>query len=283
MKADRIAMGFIATAVLFSVVAVDHYWAKGFFSAALLSVIAFTAALETCAVLEAAGMPAFKRSTALASFVVALVPAIAPRFWQNMSPFALQAGIIFGFMILTFVFSMRCEDLARGARGVAAGTFTLVYVGLALSFLVRVRHFGKFGEPLLLFAIGCAKLGDVGAYFVGKTVGRHALAARLSPKKTIEGAFGGLLGSVVAALIMWPYVKAQVSLATFVVWSLVLGAAAQLGDLAESVLKRAGAVKDSSPAFGTMGGVLDLVDSLLLSAPVAYILALSGGFGAFRE
>ena len=282
MKLHRIVTGAITTAVLLSVVTVDHCWAGGILSAALLSVVAFTSAFELCRVLEAAGMPTYKRWTAVASFVVALTPAIVPRFYQSLNPFAPQAGIIFGFMILTFVIAMRGEDLGRGVRAVAAGTFVLIYVGLSLSFLVRLRSFGQFGEPLLLFVIGCAKLGDIGAYFVGRSIGKHALAPRLSPKKTIEGAAGAYLGSIAAALIMHTYVQEQVAFGTFVVWALVLSTAGQFGDLAESLLKRAGGVKDSSPMFGTAGGMLDLVDSLLLSAPAAYILALTGGFGAFQ-
>jgi phosphatidate cytidylyltransferase len=282
MKAGRILVGAAATAVILAILAIDHYYPKAFLSAALLSIVAFTSALELCGILRSAGMPTFAPLTAFASLVVALLPAVVLRFWPGTSPFAPQAGVIFAFVILTFALAMRGSDIQAGAKAVAAGAFVLVYVGLALSFLVRIRDFPEVGEPLLLFAIGCAKVGDMGAYFAGKTFGKHALAPAISPKKTVEGAIGALLGSILSALIIWHFVKARIDLPTLLAWALVLSVAAQFGDLAESLLKRAAGTKDSSGTFATMGGVLDMVDSLLLSAPVAYILALAKGLGAVQ-
>ncbi len=282
MKAARIITGSIATLLILGLLTLDHYFVGGFLSAALLSVVAFTAAMELCVILEAAGLKTYPRLTAFVSFVVALLPAVVLRFWRGLSPFAPQAGVIFGFMVLLFVLAMREEDLVKGAKAVISGTFVLVYVGLSLSFLVRLRDFPHTGEAFLLFAIGVAKVGDIGAYFTGKLFGRHYLAPKVSPKKTLEGSLGALAGSAGVALIMHPYVKDHVSLGTFVAWALILSVVAQFGDLAESLIKRAGEVKDSGGVFAAMGGVLDLVDSLLLSAPVAYILALIGGFGGIQ-
>jgi phosphatidate cytidylyltransferase len=282
MNTHRVVTGVLITATVLGIFAIDHYWAAGFFSAALLSVIAYTAAVELCTALEAVGVFTFRRLTGLACFVVALAPAAGQRFWQSQDGFAAQAGVVFGFMILCFVMAMRGDDLARGAKAVAGGVFVVIYVGFSLSFLVRLRLVDQYGEVLLLLAIGCAKIGDSGAYFVGKAIGRHPLAPRLSPKKTVEGAFGALAGSSIAALILYPYLKPQLALGTIIVWALVLSVAGQFGDLAESLVKRAGGVKDSGATLGAMGGALDLVDSLLLSAPVAYILAITGGFGAIK-
>jgi len=292
MKLGRILTGLATTIAVLAIIASDHYWTNGFLSVALLSAVAFTAALELCRILAATGMRTFSRATAFASFVVALLPAVVIRWFPGMSPFAPQAGVIFGFVVLTFIFAMRSEDFAAGAKAVVAGTFVLVYVGLALSFFVRLRDFPSFGETFLLFAIGCAKVGDMGAYFAGRSFGRTPLAPRLSPKKTVEGAAGALVGSLVVAAILYPYLAAELakhpelqitmSFARFAGCALVLSVAGQFGDLSESLLKRAAGVKDSSIVFSQMGGVLDVVDSLLLSAPVAYILALLGGFRAVQ-
>jgi len=278
----RIIAGLVATVVVLGVFALDHYFSEGLFSAALLALVAFTAAIELCRMLESFGLSAFTRLTAFCSFVVALLPALVLRFWKGTSPFAPQAGVIFGFVVLAFILVMRKNDHLAGVKAVIGGTFVLVYVGLSLSFLVRLRDFPRVGEAFLLFAIGCAKVGDMGAFFIGRTFGRHLLAPRISPKKTVEGAIGALLGSIVVVFIIHPFVKDSVSLLRLTACALLLSVAAQLGDLAESLLKRAAAMKDSSMALDTMGGVLDLVDSLLLSAPVAYILALLGGFGAVQ-
>ena len=282
MRTGRVFIGAGTLVVVLCVFAVDHYWTGGFLSAALLSAIALSASYELCEVLERAGIPVFRVATAGASFVVALLPAVVLRAWEGTSPFAPQAGVIFGFMMLAFGMGMRKGNPPWGAKAVIGSTFVLVYVGLSLSFLVRLRDIPVVGEELLLFSIGCAKLGDIGAYFVGRTFGRHQLSPKLSPKKTVEGAFGGVVGSLAAALIVRLLFGGSLGLPTLVVWAVILTVAAQFGDLAESLIKRAADIKDSSPTLGTMGGVLDLVDSLLLSAPVAYILALIWELGAVQ-
>lgn len=292
MKAGRIIIGAVTTIAILAIFTADHYWTKGFLSAALLSVVAFTATLELCGVLEKAGVPTFPNLASFASLLVAILPACVIRWRPGMSPFAPQATVVFGFMVITFALAMKREDLAAGAKAVVGGTFTVIYVGLALSFLVRLRDFppSDVGEGLLLFSIGCAKVGDMGAYFVGKAFGRHQLSPRLSPKKTLEGAMGAALGSIAAALIIWGLFGSEIQkvagregfLWVLLLWSVILSIAAQFGDLAESLLKRAGGVKDSGGVFGSMGGVLDLVDSLLIAAPVAYLLALAEGFGAVQ-
>lgn len=282
MNTQRVVTGIIIAAVVLGVFAIDHYWAAGFFSAALLSVIAYTAAVELCAVLECLGVFTYRRLTGLACFVVALMPAAVQRFWQSQDGFAAQSGVVFGFMILCFAMAMRGDDLVRGTKAVAAGVFVVIYVGFSLSFLVRLRLLEGCGEALLLLAIGSAKIGDTFAYFVGRTIGRRPLAGRLSPKKTVEGSAGAVAGSIVAALILRPYLSPQLTLAAILTWAVVLSVAGQFGDLAESMLKRAGNIKDSGASLGAMGGALDLVDSLLLSAPTAYILAVTGGLGAVK-
>jgi phosphatidate cytidylyltransferase len=227
---------------------------------------------------------------AFTSFAVAITPAIVARLEPSMNPFAPQAVVVFSFMVLTFLLAMRSEDLAAGAKAVIGGTFAVVYVGFSLSFLVRLRDFpGQgIGEALMMFAVGCAKFGDIGAYFAGKTFGRTPLSPKVSPKKTVEGALGAIGGSIAAAFVIWwlfgndiakapAWANSLISLAGFAV---ILSIVAQFGDLAESLLKRAGGIKDSGGAFAAMGGVLDMTDSLLFAAPVAYILALLGGYRA---
>jgi phosphatidate cytidylyltransferase len=125
------------------------------------------------------------------------------------------------------------------------------------------------GALLVSFLIVVTKMGDVGAYFIGSSIGRHNLIPRISPHKTVEGTIGGLLSSVGAAA------ACKAFLPHLAYWHLVtlgalLGILAQVGDLAESLLKRDCSVKDSGSSLSGFGGMLDLIDSLLFTAPILY-------------
>ena len=133
---------------------------------------------------------------------------------------------------------------------------------------------GTAWSPLAAL-IATAKGADVGAYTFGRIFGRHKLWPRLSPNKTIEGAIGGLLFGVGAALLVEAFARAWYAMPSLswgraVGFGLVVGPAAQLGDLMESMIKRDCARKDASDAVPGFGGVLDVVDSLLFAGPVAY-------------
>jgi phosphatidate cytidylyltransferase len=291
MKRNRVLVGTIVSLAVVAVLAIDHEWLHGLLSAAMLSALAFMAAWELAAILEAAGLATYQRLTATFAFLVVIVPAILIYCRCPINSIAVQTGLIFGFVVLAFGVAMRRNQPLPGAKAVASGTFALVYVGFALSIFVPLRELKGVGEALVFMVLGCAKIGDMAAYFVGTRLGKHKMAPLLSPKKTIEGALGGVAASVAVGAVVWFYVNhltsvysdaymhQKASLWVFLTWAAIINVAGQFGDLAESLVKRAADVKDSSVAFGKMGGILDVVDSLLLSVPVAYILALLGGFG----
>ena len=112
-------------------------------------------------------------------------------------------------------------------------------------------------------------MGDVGSYFVGRFFGKHSLIPRISPNKTIEGTIGGLVCSVGSALAGKLYLS-NFSFAHLLTLGFLLGILAQMGDLAESLLKRDCGVKDAAAYFPGLGGVLDVIDSLLFTAPIFY-------------
>ncbi len=149
--------------------------------------------------------------------------------------------------------------LGRVVTGLAA----ILYGPLTLGFLVLMPP----GFILLLFAI--IWMGETAAYYTGRAVGRHPLAPEVSPKKTVEGAIAGLIGSVAvgAAGGVWFLDKPWLNVIGI---SAVTAVAGQLGDLAESVLKRSAGVKDSSSILPGHGGILDRLDSLFFAAPVFY-------------
>src|SRR5436305_571105 len=149
---------------------------------------------------------------------------------------------------------------ALGRVGMGLGG--IVYCPVTLGFMVLLPR----NQILLLFAI--IWLGDTAAYYGGRAMGRHLLAPQVSPKKTVEGAIAGLIGSVIAGVAgaIWLHVPVP-----GMIWiSAATALAGQLGDLAESVLKRSAGVKDSSSIIPGHGGILDRLDSLFFAAPVFY-------------
>jgi phosphatidate cytidylyltransferase len=185
--------------------------------------------------------------------------------------------IVLGLAVATlFVAALRRIEGALAS--VAVGVFGLLYVCIPLSlFLDIIYYFPKekagAGQWWLSTLIAVTAMTDVGAFFTGKIFGKNKLAPQLSPGKTIEGAVGGLIAAVITSLVIYLIDDSQVSLIMAVVLGLLLGCVGQIGDLAESLLKRDSEVKDSNSLPG-LGGVLDVVDSLLFNAPLVYLILL---------
>jgi len=142
---------------------------------------------------------------------------------------------------------------------------SVVYCSLTLGFLILIPREWIF----VLFAI--IWVGDTAAYYGGRALGRHLLAPQVSPKKTVEGAVAGLAGSVIAGAVGGGLVLHE-PLTNTIVIAAVTAIAGQIGDLAESVLKRSAGVKDSSSILPGHGGILDRLDSLLFATPIFYWL-----------
>ena len=182
-------------------------------------------------------------------------------------------------VIVIFTAEMRRFERPGGAlANIAVGVFCLIYVGVMLTFAVQMRIF--WGVGAVAAWIISVKMGDIGAYTVGRLIGTTRLSPTISPGKTTEGAMGAI---VFACAGSWISFHGVVQLAPpsvalnpgtslgWLVFGLVMGIAGIVGDLAESLLKRDVGVKDSSAWMPGFGGVLDILDSLLLSAPVAWL------------
>ena len=140
---------------------------------------------------------------------------------------------------------------------------------LVAIFLIKIRFLDN-GPFLIAYYIFVIKSTDIGAYLVGMKFGRHPLIPRISPGKSLEGFIGGMIFSVAAAYLGSFFVGVILPQHIAII-GLILGICAQFGDLAESVLKRDAGVKDSGLVFPGLGGVLDLVDSLLIAVPFYYL------------
>ncbi len=184
---------------------------------------------------------------------------------------AIAAGVLIAFVGEMLRFKLPGGHLIN----LTGAVFAIVYVGLLGSFLVMLRI--AYGVPALVSMIIVAKLCDVGAYTVGRLIGRHKMAPSLSPGKTIEGAVGGIafaiLGAWLSVAVLFPSATGSPSQTTWVgvvIYGLAVGLAGMLGDLAESLIKRDVMRKDSGTNVPGFGGFLDIYDSLLLAAPVAF-------------
>lgn len=145
----------------------------------------------------------------------------------------------------------------------------VLYIPLLLALLIPIRQAPQ-GFWLIFTLVFVVFAGDTLALYVGTFLGRHKLCPAISPKKTIEGALGGLGGNLLAGLIMKLAVFPDVGWGKTVLFCLAVGAAGQVGDLFESQMKRAGGIKDSGAILPGHGGMLDRIDALLFAGPVAY-------------
>ncbi len=185
----------------------------------------------------------------------------------------LSLGLVAGVISLQAVMLiLRPRELETIPSRWAAATFLPLYVGLPLLLAVSLRLHS--GPDLIYLCLASTFANDTLAYFTGKSLGKHPLHPRVSPKKTWEGLIGGIVGSVIASFLIWHFLQIDVSWAGILAYGLVMGCLTPMGDLAESLLKRAAGVKDSGRLIPGHGGVLDRIDALLFGFPVTYLFAL---------
>ena len=207
-------------------------------------------------------------------------------------------GVVAAFAtsIAAFVFltiAMRRDDLRTGYPAAAASSFAIGYIALPLAMLVQLRQQWA-GAFLILYLLLVVWAGDIFAYFVGRSVGRHLMSPRISPKKTWEGAVASVIASlaiggslfyyaspVSTTLLQWGLIQRRdgmfglerPALLPILVLTVTLNIAAQLGDLVESLIKRGAGLKDSGTLLPGHGGMLDRIDALLFAAPALWLWA----------
>jgi phosphatidate cytidylyltransferase len=171
------------------------------------------------------------------------------------------------------------RDLPAGLADVGAIAVGVLYGGLMLPHFFWLRQLPE-GAEWVTFVIAIAMAGDSGGYFVGHAFGRHKLIPHLSPGKTIEGALGIIAASLLCAAVAKVVLFPQHRFAEILVLGLVMSIIGQLGDLSESVMKRAFGAKESGALFPGHGGVLDRIDSLLFPVVLVYYYLLATGIPA---
>lgn len=185
--------------------------------------------------------------------------------------FVLMTVALF-FLLAAFHFLFRLRDVASAGREVALVCTAFLYVPFLLAHLVMIRLLPQ-GTSWLFLIMLIVMTNDTAAYYIGSAFGKHRLYPAVSPNKSIEGALGGLLGSLCGTLIAKFTFFPQLGIADALITALLVGIAGQVGDLFESLLKRSFGVKDSGSIIPGHGGVLDRLDSILFAAPVTYYYA----------
>lgn len=242
-----------------------------------------------CALISAVGAHELLNAAGLGNNVPVSVAAIACALWVNACAYfdlgsaALAAG---GAVYLVITAALGVARYERGKSFGMAQTGAAILAGAAIplcfSALIHLR-LGPCGVYAVLWPFVIAFIGDGGALFIGMACGKHKLAVRTSPKKTVEGALGGLACSVLFTLLYGIVLrfafKLSIDFAILAIWSAIGGVVSQLGDLLFSLLKRESGLKDYGTILPGHGGVLDRFDSMATLAPVmALLVCLSDPF-----
>ncbi len=271
---------------LLGVVGVDFFLQGGVLTA-VIALLTTWGVIELGRLCRGAGYQPAVVWACIAVFVLMILP------WLSMTPvmgdrspaaefqYSLQWTALA--MIVSLVWIMFLRPTGGAIANVAITSWLILYLGLLGSFVIRIRinAAGSLGAWLVLYHIAVTKFADIGAYFTGITLGRHPLAPSISPKKTIEGFVGGVVFSSVISLllarlgaIIAPSEVMWLSTSRALVFGLVISIVGQVGDLVESLFKRDAKIKDSGALVPTFGGVLDIIDSPLFTAPVAWWLLM---------
>ncbi len=259
MLRARLATAAVAIPLLLLVIFAPVSWP--------LASVVFVAGLLGAA--EIANM-AFVRHPAEQILVVGLTALIlAGAMGGPSSPWltlAITASVCLG---LTWVL-LRRSDFEAGLRDLGLALLGCLYVGLLLPHFLWLHRLPENGPYWVVFVLAIGMVGDTSGYFAGKYLGRHQLAPLVSPKKTVEGAVAIVLASILTGLACHVIILPEIPLNHIVFLSTTMGVIGQVGDLAESLFKRAFGVKDSGWIFPGHGGVLDRIDSLLFPAAFVY-------------
>ncbi|MCU0651095.1 MAG: phosphatidate cytidylyltransferase [Candidatus Omnitrophica bacterium] len=261
-KSDALTKRVISSAVLIAVCAAALY-SDLIFAATALGITAL-GLYEFYAMLEKKGINIFKY---FGIGMGVMIPA------SILFQFELTKGWELLFIVLAFLFLIIMQFKRRENHGAIVGIsttiFGILYIAWFFSFVIKIRLLPG-GTGMLIALLVMTKAGDVGAYLVGAKFGKTPLIPRISPKKSVEGSLGGLAASIAGGLLSRFLMPGSFSMFHMALLGLCVGLLAQLGDLSESLMKRDCGIKDSADVIPGFGGILDLIDSVLFTAPVFY-------------
>lgn len=245
----------------------DDHQIQGTIFSILIALLVIPAQLELSKLAAAKNLKIFAPVTIIASILLATS-------WYVLQIVEIQAEIYFLYLLtLTLLILFVFQHLNYGTSGVLANCgincFSILYLGLLSGFCAAIRiDFGLW--PLLMFVF-VIKSADIGAYSIGTLFGKHKFSPKISPGKSWEGMAGGI-GAAVIVAISFARSCDIMSLWTAIVFGFCFAFIGQLGDLAESMIKRDAEQKDSANKIPGFGGILDIIDSPLIAAPFGYLV-----------
>jgi phosphatidate cytidylyltransferase len=272
---------FVSTVVLWSVALAIAFSGYEIFFWLLISVFGLIALLEFYRMLDHAHLPNFKVTGLICG---AIMLAGSFHYFSTVGPaesYDFELAVLLFFLLTVFtrqMFARLRHD--EPLRTMAYTVFGLLYVLWLFNFITKILYLTPrgadgivTGQFYVLYLIAVTKFSDMGAYLTGSAIGRHLMSPHISAKKTWEGFFGALVFALVCSLALFKLMPRQLSMLSWThatVLGLLLGFAAIIGDLAESIIKRSTGVKDSGNLLPGIGGALDLIDSLLFTAPLLF-------------
>src|SRR6266403_5002105 len=272
---------FISTVALWSIALLIAFSGFEILFWLLISVFGLIALLEFYGMLDHKGLPNFKITGMICG---AVMLAGSFYYFSKIGPagsYDFEVAVLLFFLLTMFgrqMFARLRHD--EPLQTMAYTLFGLLYVLWLFNFITKIVYLlprsdtgAVTGQFYCLYLIVVTKFSDMGAYLVGSAMGRHQMIPHISPKKTWEGFFGALGLSLLASLALFALMPGHLSMLNWthaIVLGLLLGFAAVIGDLAESIIKRSTGVKDSGNFLPGIGGALDLIDSLLFTAPLLF-------------
>ena len=263
---------FASVAILLPVVlGAIHYGGIPFY--ALLAVAVAIALHEGLSLV----LPDLRERRIQSIILGSIIGGLAALIHMDSMPIAAAlALLLIGVVLSAAEVVLRPGDLESAARRWQGAVFVSLYAGVPLLLLMALRNLGNDDEGVrfIYLCMAATWANDTLAYFAGRTFGKHKMHPVVSPKKTWEGFAGGVIGSLLAAVVCCVTFLPEISLIEAMVYGLVMAPLVPLGDLAESILKRASGVKDSGQLIPGHGGLLDRIDALLFALPWTYVVAL---------
>jgi len=267
----------VSSIVLWGIMLAVIFWLPPTGLYLFMNVVIACALWEFYGICEAKGLQAFKIWGVIGA--VALISGSwfifgSPHFTERSYDFDIFILLVFALGVFVRQFPQRLNP--HGIETMAVTLFGLIYVAWLCNFVTRVNFATPNGRFWVMYLVVVTKFTDMGAYAIGTTLGRHKMIPRISPNKTWEGTVGGLLFALAGSLGCYRVLHEELAadgmlLGHAIVLGLLIGAAAVMGDLAESLIKREANVKDSSTWLPGHGGALDLIDSFLFTAPLLYV------------
>ncbi len=244
---------------------------------AIIPLLAALMSVEFFRLLRGADLPCYPRSGIVGAVGLITLTGVVAALGGEVAAYRAEA---LGLALIVLAVWLRAGFGPEEKAPLTAVALTLLgvlYCGWLFNFYTKLFWFWPEGDGrwLLFYMILIVKVTDMGAFFTGCNLGRHKLCPRISPAKTREGCVGGVLAGLTTSLLFWWWRGGEIgpvslTIANAIILGMVLPVVGILGDLIESLLKRAIAVKDSGGWVKGMGGILDILDSLMFAGPVLY-------------